>query len=364
MKPNPSLRVAPLLAVLLEPSQAIDKRLTYPAFSAPSLAAFVQALESSGAAFVLVGDSALNTRTVRSGAASYGLEAFTLASFLGVRTRSLGIVATINANYREPFAFARLAASLDHVTHGRSGWYLTHEEQGNAAANHQALPGSLAQRQAREAEFIHVIESLFDTWEEGAFIRDKASGQFIDTDRVHFLNHSGPQFSVKGPLNVAPTPQGRPVRVSDHAIGEAFDGETLGDVVLWSGRHTSPAPLEKARRGTRTRRFLKRVEPYVSDSLASALLLAEHGIKGKPGNRFIGTWDDWHAEAARLTGDGGYDGILLELPATHALDASYAQRLLQLAGAQAPDVQDSPDTLLSRLRLPRPLNRFATAEPG
>ena len=44
-----------------------------------------------------------------------------------------------------------------------------------------------------------------------AFLQDKATGRYLDPDRVRLTNHRGKHFSVKGPLNVARTPQGQPV---------------------------------------------------------------------------------------------------------------------------------------------------------
>jgi FMN-dependent oxidoreductase (nitrilotriacetate monooxygenase family) len=52
---------------------------------------------------------------------------------------------------------------------------------------------------------------LWDSWEADAFLRDKASGVWFDFDKMHFLHHRGEHFSVRGPLNVSRTPQGRPV---------------------------------------------------------------------------------------------------------------------------------------------------------
>ena len=40
---------------------------------------------------------------------------------------------------------------------------------------------------------------------------DKPSGQFFLPDKMHVLQHRGEHFMVRGPLNVNPSPQGRPV---------------------------------------------------------------------------------------------------------------------------------------------------------
>ncbi len=62
-------------------------------------------------------------------------------------------------------------------------------------------------------EFADVVTGLWDSWDEDAFIRDKQSGVFFDPAKMHTLNHRGRHFAVRGPLNVARSPQGRPVLV-------------------------------------------------------------------------------------------------------------------------------------------------------
>jgi alkanesulfonate monooxygenase len=57
------------------------------------------------------------------------------------------------------------------------------------------------------------VVGLWDSWDDDAFVRDKQAGLFFDPDKLHRLNHKGENFSVRGPLNVPRTPQGRPVIV-------------------------------------------------------------------------------------------------------------------------------------------------------
>ena len=52
---------------------------------------------------------------------------------------------------------------------------------------------------------------MWDSWDDDAFVRDRATGRYFDPAKLHTLNHKGEHFSVRGPLNVARPPQGHPV---------------------------------------------------------------------------------------------------------------------------------------------------------
>jgi N-acetyl-S-(2-succino)cysteine monooxygenase len=69
-----------------------------------------------------------------------------------------------------------------------------------------------------------VVRALWDSWEDDAFLRNKTSGRFFDPDKRHVLDHKGRFFQVKGPLNVARSPQGQPVLVQ---AGSSESGRAL-----------------------------------------------------------------------------------------------------------------------------------------
>lgn len=140
------------------------------------------------------------------------LEPTTLLAALAVVTQRIGLIATATTTYNEPYNIARRFASIDHISAGRAGWNLVtsqiEDEAGNFGADHHMLH---AERYERAEEFYDVVAGLWDSFGEGALVRDKASGHFIDPSRIHFQNHRGKHFSVRGPLNVARCPQGRPI---------------------------------------------------------------------------------------------------------------------------------------------------------
>lgn len=155
-------------------------------------------------------DLASLSRTARSD----HFEPLTLLSALAAVTEKIGLVATVSTTYNEPYHVARKFASLDHISGGRSGWNLvTSSGQGEAQNFNLDEHVEHARRYARAAEFHDVVLGLWDSWEDDAFLRDKHSGQYFDPAKLHPLRHRGEHFSVRGPLNVSRSPQGRPVVV-------------------------------------------------------------------------------------------------------------------------------------------------------
>nr|WP_253937683.1 NtaA/DmoA family FMN-dependent monooxygenase [Dickeya dadantii] len=152
-------------------------------------------------------------------------EPLTLLSALAASTHHIGLVGTLSTSYSEPFTTARQFASLDHLSHGRAGWnVVTSPLEGSAKNFSRAQHPEHALRYRIADEFLQVVKGLWDSWEDDAFIRDKASGRFFDPQKLHTLNHQGEFFSVAGPLNIGRTPQGRPIIFQ---AGASDDGKKL-----------------------------------------------------------------------------------------------------------------------------------------
>jgi alkanesulfonate monooxygenase len=153
------------------------------------------------------------------------LEPLTLLGALAAVTERIGLVATATTTYFEPYHVARFFASLDQISQGRAGWNLvTSLATAEAYQFNRDAHAAHADRYARAREFVQVVLGLWDSWEDGAVVADKANGLYFDPAKLHFLHHKGEHFSVRGPLMVHRSPQGHPVIV--HA-GQSEDGREL-----------------------------------------------------------------------------------------------------------------------------------------
>jgi len=140
-------------------------------------------------------------------------------------TTHIGLIATASTTYNEPYNIARRFATLDHASGGRTGWNAVTTADAAASRNF-GQSGVLEHktRYDRAKEFAEVVHALWDSWEDDAFVGDKATARFVDTSKVHAISHRGKYYSVEGPLNVPRSPQGRPVTVQ---AGGSNDGRDL-----------------------------------------------------------------------------------------------------------------------------------------
>jgi FMN-dependent oxidoreductase (nitrilotriacetate monooxygenase family) len=91
-------------------------------------------------------------------------------------------------------------------------------------------------------EFVDVVKGLWDCWEDGAIVADKASGRFIDASKVRPLDHKGRFFQVKGPLNMARCPQGHPVIIQAGGSPSGLElAARTADVVFSVVQELAPA---------------------------------------------------------------------------------------------------------------------------
>ena len=170
-------------------------------------------------------------------------EPLTLLAALAMYTRQIGLAATLSTSYSEPFTVARQFASIDHISDGRAGWNIvTSPLEGSALNYSKSEHPQHDLRYRMAAEYMEVTMSLWDSWEDDAFVRNKETGQFIDPDKLHRVNHKGEFFSVQGPLTISRSKQGRPILIQagSSEAGKEFASQ-VADAVF-----TGQANLEDA----------------------------------------------------------------------------------------------------------------------
>ena len=154
-----------------------------------------------------------------------GFEPLTLLSALAAVTERIGLVATVSTTFNEPFTLARAFASLDLISGGRAGWNLVTSSNPLEAANFGNVSAfGHSDRYGRAEEFVDVVRGLWSSWDDDAFVRDKASGIFFDAGKLRVLDHRGVHFRVRGPLTVPRSAQGHPVVVQ---AGSSEPGKEL-----------------------------------------------------------------------------------------------------------------------------------------
>ncbi|MGX1673407.1 LLM class flavin-dependent oxidoreductase [Streptomyces sp. NPDC055400] len=225
-------------------------------------------------------------------------EATTLAAALAARTDRIGLIVSPLPADQAPYHVARIVASLDHLGRGRTGW----------------LAGA-ADAEGRTAELIEVARGLWDSFDDDAYVHDRADGQYWRLDTIHRLDHRGRHFDVAGPLNVARPPQGHPV-VAVRGPALAADA----DLVLLDDPADVPAVRSSA-----------------------------------PGAKVLVPLLD-HADAEGLLAASGADGLTVALSGAHDPFLTTTAPALRRVGAPQP----AATTLRARLGLSRPASRYAT----
>lgn len=146
-------------------------------------------------------------------------EPLTLLGYLAAVTERIGLAATASTTYGEPYTLARQFGTLDHVSDGRVAWNIVTTGYDSAANFSRASHPKHEQRYAVAEEFVDVVRGLWDSFEDDAYVRDAATGTYLDASKMHRLDHRGEHFEVAGPLNLTRSPQGHPVLIQAGSSG-------------------------------------------------------------------------------------------------------------------------------------------------
>ena len=167
------------------------------------------------------------------------LDAVLIAARVAPATRHIGFVPTAVTTHTEPFHLSKAIATLDYVSGGRAGIRVQVAARPGTAAHfgRRDIPSLPTDRRDdpdvqeliaghfdEAADYAEVLRRLWDSWEDGAEIRDVSTGRYIDRDKLHYIDFEGRWFAVKGPSITPRPPQGQPVVA---ALGHASAGYQL-----------------------------------------------------------------------------------------------------------------------------------------
>jgi alkanesulfonate monooxygenase SsuD/methylene tetrahydromethanopterin reductase-like flavin-dependent oxidoreductase (luciferase family) len=289
-------------------------------------------------------------------------EPTTLVVALATKARRIGFLAAAATSQHEPYNLARRFASLDQISSGRTGWV--------------ALPAS--GQFERDQEYLGLVSALWDSWEDDAFLYNKAEGRFFEPGRMHVLNHRGEHFTVRGPLNVNRSPQGKPV------IAQLMSGENKAlaahsvEVVLLQDRTPENANetaadfvrlLEAAGRRRQDVRILANIVPIIAETseaaqaASDALRFGEADRASQPlsASRLVGTPAEIADALQRWVGFGQVDGFTI-LPPTLAIGDLFFTEVIPELRRLGLLKANAGGTLRDRLGLARPAHPAAMLE--
>ncbi|MER7283052.1 NtaA/DmoA family FMN-dependent monooxygenase [Dactylosporangium sp. NPDC000244] len=149
----------------------------------------------------------------------------TVLGGLAAVTTHLGLTATVNSTFNEPYELARKLASLDHLSGGRAGWNVVTSWDAFTGENFRR-GGYLERddRYSRAAEVLQTVKELLDTWAADEIVADRAAGTWSRHADPGAFAHTGRHVDIHGHFNVPRSPQGRPliIQAGDSDAGREF----------------------------------------------------------------------------------------------------------------------------------------------
>jgi alkanesulfonate monooxygenase SsuD/methylene tetrahydromethanopterin reductase-like flavin-dependent oxidoreductase (luciferase family) len=155
------------------------------------------------------------------------LDAIMIAARVAPLVPGIGLLPAAITTLTEPFLVSTQIATLDFISGGRAGWLAQvpmHDDDAAYVGPRTVPTGSAALAEADD--HIEVVRRLWDSWEDGAEIRDAATNRFIDRDRIHPIDFEGAHFKIKGPSITPRPPQGQPIVAM---LGDDLEAREVAD---------------------------------------------------------------------------------------------------------------------------------------
>lgn len=172
---------------------------------------YAQAAERGKFAFLFLPDFLGLQADVERDAPPITLEPMLTLAAIAWETERIGLVATGSTTFNEPYNLARMYKTLDVMSHGRVGWNAVTTSDPVSAANFGKNVAPRPQRYERAHETIQIVQGLWGSWGQEAWIKDTAAGCLADASKIQPINMQGKQVASRGPLAIPPSEQGQPV---------------------------------------------------------------------------------------------------------------------------------------------------------
>jgi FMN-dependent oxidoreductase (nitrilotriacetate monooxygenase family) len=295
-------------------------------------------------------------------------EGMTIMSALSMKTEKIGLSATIATSYTDPYNVARQVLSLDKISKGRASVNAVTSNPGGMV-NFSRSHLTRADQYPMNKEFMEILIGLWDTYEDGAFIRDKERGLYLNPGKMHTLNYRGKYFSVDGPLNLSRSVQGRPVMYTagssatfmDHASsytdGAFIHGQTMEDTIAVANGIRSKL-IEKGRR-PEDFVVITSQNPIVGRTDEEAVakykqLLSFHPRNSLPAPVFFGSAERVAAQVQLWYESGAMDMLMIRQDHPHGLRdfIELVVPILQERGIYKTEYEGN--TLREHLEIPKP----------
>jgi FMN-dependent oxidoreductase (nitrilotriacetate monooxygenase family) len=169
------------------------------------------------------------------------LDPLPLIAIVSRVTKRLGLGVTVSTSFEKPFQLARSLATLDTLSKGRVAWNVV-TTSGKAAARNFGIDDHLDRntRYDRADEVLEACVALWESWEDGALVLDKATGRFAEPSKVHYVNYAGGWESTRGPLTVPRSPQGRPVIMQAGSSPRGREFAARWAEIIFTLQHAKP----------------------------------------------------------------------------------------------------------------------------
>jgi FMN-dependent oxidoreductase (nitrilotriacetate monooxygenase family) len=166
-------------------------------------------------------------------APKFSLEPLLTLAAIARATSRIGLVMTASTTFNEAYPLARQLKTLDVMSNGRVGWNAVPSSGDTAAANFGKAFPPRHEKYERLHEMVQVMQGLWGSWGEDAWIKDVDGGRFADPSKVQPANMAGRHVTSRGPLPIPPSEQGQPVifQAGGGSNGTAVAGRYANGVI-------------------------------------------------------------------------------------------------------------------------------------